>query len=168
MNRVRVLVLIAAAALCACHGDSGAPPAGKPAPRVIAPPIVKKGPSVAEQTAGMVEAATQGKSTVEVELKFDLPEKPQVGKPLDVNVAVLPQIAAGPVAIDVADSDGLQVAAGAGHIAIASVDPGEVYRETVKVTPTADGVLLLGLTVSLKHDEITESRVFSIPLIVDR
>jgi len=36
------------------------------------------------------------------------------------------------------------------------------------VTPTVDGVLLLGLTVSLKHDEITESRGFSIPLIVDR
>jgi hypothetical protein len=36
------------------------------------------------------------------------------------------------------------------------------------VTPTADGVLLLGLTVSLKHDDMTESRAFSIPLIVER
>ena len=38
-----------------------------------------------------------------------------------------------------------------------------MYRQSVKVTPTAEGVLLLGLTVSLKHDEMTESRVFSIP-----
>jgi len=36
------------------------------------------------------------------------------------------------------------------------------------VTPMADGVLLLSLTVSLKHDEMTESRAFSIPLIVER
>jgi hypothetical protein len=43
-----------------------------------------------------------------------------------------------------------------------------VYRQSVKVTPTADGVLLLGLTVSLKHDEMIESRAFSIPLIVER
>jgi hypothetical protein len=36
------------------------------------------------------------------------------------------------------------------------------------VTATGDGVLLLGLTVSLKHDEMTDSRAFSIPLIVNR
>jgi hypothetical protein len=43
-----------------------------------------------------------------------------------------------------------------------------VYRQTVKVTPTVAGVLLLGLTISLKHDEQTESRAFSIPVIVER
>ena len=49
-----------------------------------------------------------------------------------------------------------------------TVEAGQVYRQSVKVTPTADGVLLLNLTVSLKHDEINESRAFSIPLIVER
>jgi hypothetical protein len=43
-----------------------------------------------------------------------------------------------------------------------------VYRQSIQVTPTADGVLLLSLAISLKHDELTESRVFSIPLIVER
>jgi len=28
--------------------------------------------------------------------------------------------------------------------------------------------LLLGLSITLKHDETTDSRAFSIPLIVDR
>ncbi len=168
MNSARVVVLIAAAAASACHGGSSAPAAGKPAPPVSAPVVVKKGPSVAEQTAGMVEAATQGKSTTQVELKFDLSEKPQVGKLLAINIAVMPQIDASPVDIALVGADGLDIAAEASHLTISAVEPGEVYRETVKVTPTADGVLLLGLTVSLKHDEITESRVFSIPLIVDR
>jgi hypothetical protein len=36
------------------------------------------------------------------------------------------------------------------------------------VTPAVDGVLLLSLTVALKHDEISESRAFYIPLIVER
>ena len=47
-----------------------------------------------------------------------------------------------------------------------ALEAGQVYRQSIKVTPTADGVLLLGLTVSLKHDDMTESRAFSVPLIV--
>jgi hypothetical protein len=51
---------------------------------------------------------------------------------------------------------------------LGAVEVGGVYRQVVKVSPAAAGVLLLNLTVSLKHDEMTESRVFSIPLIVER
>jgi hypothetical protein len=43
-----------------------------------------------------------------------------------------------------------------------------VYRQSVKVSATAEGVLLLNLTLSLKHDEISESQAFSIPIIVVR
>jgi hypothetical protein len=38
----------------------------------------------------------------------------------------------------------------------------------VSVTPNAEGVLLVGVTVSLKHDEITDSKAFSIPIIAER
>jgi len=116
----------------------------------------------------MVEAASQGKSTVPVELKFDLPQKPQLGKALQVDIAVMPQIAASPAAIQITGAEGLEVASDTSKIEIPNVEGGEVYRQSLKVTPTVDGVLLLGLTVSLKHDEIIESRGFSIPLIVDR
>ena len=87
---------------------------------------------------------------------------------MQINLAVLPQIAAGPAIIQVVGADGLEVAAGSSPVEIPSVDAGAVYRQTLNVTPTSDGVLLLGLSVSLKHDEITESRGFTIPLIVDR
>jgi hypothetical protein len=36
------------------------------------------------------------------------------------------------------------------------------------VTPNTDGVLLVNLTVSLKHDDVSDSQVFSVPIIVDR
>jgi hypothetical protein len=168
MKTALVLTFYAVAAVSACHGDSGAPVAGKPAPHIGAPIVVKKGPSVAQQTAGMVEAATQGKSTVQVELKFDIAQKPQVGKALEINLAIMPQIAASPAQIQITGNDGLDLRGGAKQIEIPNVEAGEVYRQSVTVTPSTDGVLLLGLTISLKHDEITESRVFSIPLIVDR
>jgi len=34
------------------------------------------------------------------------------------------------------------------------------------VTPIAEGVQLIHLSVSIKHDEVTDTRTFAIPLIV--
>jgi hypothetical protein len=167
MKTARVLILCTVAAAGACHGDSGtpAPPTAKPSISVAVP--VKKGPTAGELTAGMVEAASQGKSQLPVELKFDLQQRPALGQPLDVNIAVVPQIDAGAAQIQVA-GEGFTVAPGSNSIDLPTVAAGEVYRQTVKVTPVAAGVLLLGLTISLKHDELTESRAFSIPVIVER
>jgi hypothetical protein len=169
MDLTRLLILGTLAATAACHRDSDAPAPAQAAPaqRAVAPVPVKKGPSAQQLTAGMVEAATQGKPQLAVQLKFELPQRPTVGQALDVNVAVLPQIDAGGADIQVSGGDGLTVAA-SGPIDLHALEAGEVYRQTIQVTPTTDGVLLLGLTVSMKHDEITESRAFSIPLIVDR
>ena len=161
-------MLATLAVLSACHKDSGTAPQPVPAPHVSAPVVAKKGPSAADLTAGMVEAANQGKSQLPVELKFDLKQRPALGQALDIDIAVVPQIDASPANIQVTGGDGLTVAQGPNQIDFPAVEAGQVYRQSVKVTPTADGVLLLSLTVSLKHDEVTESRAFSIPLIVER
>ena len=168
MKTVRVLMLCTVAAASACHRDAGTPPPPKPAPHASVPVAVKKGPTAAELTSGMVQAAAQGKSQLPVELKFDLPQRPAVGEPLDVDLAILPRIDAGGAAIQVTGGDGLAVAPGADQIDLPAVEAGQVYRQSVKVTPGTEGVLLLGLTISLKHDDLTESRAFSIPLIVER
>ena len=168
MKTGRVLFLCSVAAMTACHGDSGAQPQAAPTPHVRPALPAKKGPTAAELTVGMVEAVSQGKSQVEVQLKFDLRQKPIVGQPLDVDIAVMPQIDAGGAEVQITGGDGLTVAEGANQIALPRVQAQEVYKQSFKVTPTAEGVLLLGLTVSLKHDEMIESRVFSIPVIAER
>jgi hypothetical protein len=167
MNIARVLILVTVAATGACHRQSDAPVAAAPAPSLAAPVALKKGPTAQELTKGMVEAATQGKSQLAVQLKFELPHRPTLGQPLDVDIAVIPQIDAGGADIHVSGGDGLTVAS-RDPIELQALEAGQVYRQSLQVTPTVDGVLLLGLTVSMKHDEMTESRVFSIPLIVDR
>jgi hypothetical protein len=162
-------MLCALAAASACHKDSGTtPPPPTPKPHISVPVVAKKGPSAAELTAGMVEAASQGKSQLPVDLKFDLKQRPTPGQALDIDIALIPQIDAGAADIQVTGGDGLTVAPGMNQIDLPAIEAGQVYRQSVKVTPTADGVLLLGLTISLKHDEMTESRGFSIPLIVER
>ena len=165
MNRARLLLLCTLAAAGACHRDS-APPPPAPPPRVTVPVPVKQGPSAEMLTAGMVEAASQGKSQLPVRLKFELQERPTLGQLLAIDIAVLPQIDGKPAGIQVAGGDGLTLVPGTNQLDLPAVEAGQVYRQSVKVTPTADGVLVLNLTVSLKHDDMTESRAFSIPLIV--
>jgi hypothetical protein len=166
MITARVLMFCTFAAASACHKDS--PPPAAPKPHVSVPVAAKKGPSVAELTAGMVEAVSQGKSILPVELKFDLKQRPTPGQALDVDIAVIPRIDASAADIQVTGGDGLTVAPGTNQFNLPVVESGQVYRQNVKVTPTTDGVLLLSLTITLKHDEMTESRAFSIPLIVER
>jgi hypothetical protein len=130
------------------------------------PAVAKRGPGAEQLTAGMVEAVSQGKSQLPVKLKFELRQRPTLAQPLDIDIAVLPQIDAQASGIQVTGGDGLTVPAVANQLDSTAVQAGEVYRHDIRVTPTAEGVLLLNLTVSLKHDDMTESRAFSIPVIV--
>ena len=170
IRRIHILLLCAVAGLSACNKDSSTAPAANSTARAKpkAPIAAKTGPTAAEQTAGMVQAPTQGKSQLPVELKFDLPQKPKVGQLLEINLALIPQISASAVTLQVSGADDLTVAPGAGQFEIPAVEAGEVYRQTLKVTPNADGVSIIGVTVSLKNDTGAEQRVFSIPIIAER
>lgn len=162
-RRVGALAIVL---LVACHGESGNAPTSPTTTAIKKPAPPRPGPTPAELTAGMVEAVTMGKSTVPVAVKFDLPHLPAAGQPTEITLALVPQIAADPATLVVTGSDALVLAPGSGPIEIPSVEPAQVYRHTVKLTPAADGVHLLDLKVSLKHDEIVETREFSVPIIV--
>jgi hypothetical protein len=167
----KVLLLWAVViAVTACNRDPGSAPAANAVSHIKpkAPLAPKPGATAAEQTAGMVQAASQGKSQVPVELKFDFAQRPKVGQPLDINLAIIAQIAASPATIQVTGTDDVSVAPGANQFDIPAEEAGEVYRATVNVTPNAEGVVLVGVTVLLKHDEIVDQRVFSIPIIAER
>lgn len=169
MTSAKLLLLCTAVAVAGCNrnSDSAAPAQTVTHIKPKAPVAPKPGATAAEQTAGMVEAAAQGKSQVPVELKFDITQRPKVGQPLDINLALIAQIAASPATIQLSGDDDVSVA-GAKQFDIPTAEAGEVYRQTVNVTPNAEGVLLLGVTVSLKHDEVVDQRVFSIPIIAER
>jgi ethanolamine ammonia-lyase small subunit len=167
MTYARVLLLCAVAALGACHGDSSQSPSGKAAPAKHASAAAKKGPTPEELTAGMVQAVTQGKSQVPVTVKFDLLQRPAVGQALDIDIAMLPQITADQATVQVSASDGLNVAADSRQIDFAAVEATQVYRHKISVTPTAAGVYFVDFAVTLAHDAISESRSFSVPIIVE-
>jgi len=170
INIARVLLLCVAVAVSACHKDSAQQAAIQAAAqaRMKAPVVAKNGPTVAELTAGMVEAAVQGKSQAPVALKFQLAQRPKVGQALDINLALIPQVDAGPVTMKVSGGDGLTLAADTNEFDFAAIAAGQVYKSQLNVTPTSEGVLLIGVTVSVKRDELTDVKAFSIPIIADR
>jgi hypothetical protein len=164
--KLRAITLCGAlAVLAGCQKDSGTAPAATRAAHARAQASAH-GPTPEEMTAGMVEAVTQGRSQAPVSMKFDLPSRPVEGQPLQVAIALLPQIAAGRATVDVSASDGLQLATADSEFEFASVDPTQVYRHSIQVTAAAEGVYLLTLNVSLKHDPFDDTRVFSVPIIV--
>ena len=171
----KIFKSVAAVAMCsavllgsACQKDvSPAAPAGNTAPTPKkSPPVVKKGPGAEELTAGMVQAAPQGKSSLALEMKFELASRPKVGQPLEVNVALISQVSGGPASIQVTASNGF-ASTEAGAFDIPEVETGEVYRHTLKLTPSSEGLQVLNVAVSVKHDDVNDTKVFSIPVIVD-
>jgi hypothetical protein len=149
-----------------CQRESGDATSAKSQVRHAAPVAAQRGPTVEELTAGMVEASTQGKSQTPVGLKFDLLQRPVRGEPLEITIALLPREPAEPVTVEVSAPESLQMLAGETKFEFSSVEPEQVYRRKIRLTPMAEGVFLLTLTVNLRHDQLADTRVFSLPVIV--
>jgi hypothetical protein len=160
--------ILAAASLSGCGQDTNAPAVNPATPRIKPAAAAKKGPSVEELTAGMAAAPALGKSSLPLDVKFELSDRPKIGQMLEINLALIAQIAGGPATVQVSGADGFDAAQGDSQFDIPEVEAGTVYRHTLRVTPTTDGVLLVNLTVSLKHDEAIDSKLFSVPVIIDR
>jgi hypothetical protein len=166
MVNSRILLICAISLLAACHGEANPPQVAEVTQHFKRPPKVKRGPTPEELTAGMVEAVTVGKSTAPVAVKFDLPQRPTVGHQAEITVAVMPQIQADPATLVVTGSDALVLAPGSEPVEIPAVEPTQVYRHSILLTPSMEGVQLLNLSVTLKHDDMLETREFSVPIIV--
>jgi hypothetical protein len=164
--KLRTFTLCALVLAAGCQRGSGDAQRPNPAVRKKAPVAAQRGPTVEELTAGMVEAATQGKSQAPVGLKFDLLQRPMQGEPLEIAVALLPGEPADPATVEVTAPESLQVRTADSKFEFASVEPSQVYRRSIRLTPTAEGVFLLTLTVNLSHDQLADTRVFSVPIIV--
>jgi hypothetical protein len=169
--RIRYLAAAAVSvsiAVAGCSQDSSAPAVGAATPHIKAAPAAKKGPSAEELTAGMAIVPALGKSSLPLDMKFELDQRPKIGQALDIDLALIPQVDGGSATVQVTDSNGLDAVQGGNQFDIPEIEAGGVYRHTLHMMPTTEGVLLVNLTVTVKHDDVTDSKAFSLPLIVDR
>lgn len=164
-------MMCAALCLCACGADS---PGGKtPGPNAHvgdaktakAAKVDKEGPTREQQTAGMVSAASPPHSPEIAELKFNIAARPEPGRPVSIDLALLPLTETTSASLDLSGSDGLTLPANR-TVSFSDVGRTHVYRASVSVTPASEGVYFLNVLVSFRNADFTDTRAFTLPIIV--
>jgi hypothetical protein len=160
-----VAVFCAMLALTACSGNKHQDTTDQAAAKNAAAAARQRPATVTEQTASMVQAATSGKATAPMQLKFELAERPIAGQTIGLSLALLAGVPAQSVTLHFGDSPGLVLADPADRT-IGAVAPDAVYRQDVKLSAPAEGVYFVAVTATMTHDATVETRAFSIPIIV--
>jgi hypothetical protein len=129
--------------------------------------VVAKLDPASRPTTDMVAAVPTGKSGPPIDLKYELRELPEVGQPLDVDIAILPD---GPAIAGVSgkfqSGEGLELVDGGDIPQVDKPAAGAVIRHVVRVLPQKDGIFTLSATVSVDVGNDSLTRVFAIPVMV--
>jgi hypothetical protein len=115
----------------------------------------------------MVSAVSAGKGGPPVELKYELRGAPEAGKPMDVDIAVLPDAPAiARLYGRFQGSDGIELVDGSELAAIEKPAQGSVIRHVIRVVPKEDGIFTVNAAVSVELADDSVTRTFTIPVIV--
>jgi hypothetical protein len=119
-----------------------------------------------EPLTEMVAAVSATKNGPPVELRFALPQRPEVGQELDLSVAVVP-LAPAPSSISVAFQvgDGLDIVDGFQLDEVEKPAEGAPLRHVVRIIPKRDGIFMVTAVVTLGPANQHVTRTFSIPVI---
>jgi hypothetical protein len=155
-------VLAAFAAIVA--GCDRPPDDGTPDPTATARAKLQK---PKDPMADMVSAVSGSRVSEPVELKFRLPHRPEVGKPIEVEIAVLPVSPLDRVAANFSAGTGLELRSGHEMAAIANPEPNVPLPHRLTIVPERDGIFFVSAVV-LADSEQSITRTFSIPIIAGK
>ena len=166
MRRLRSLALAAGLTLlAACHRGPQAASASRAAPS--APRAAAPRRSAANDTAGLVEAPSIGKSPLALQLEFAPETRPVAGAPLAIDLALIPSSPVATGTLTVAVDPAFAVAAADRAHTLPALGAGSVYRTRVAVIPAAPGVQTLELDLTLTDAAGTTQGRYALPLIVE-
>jgi hypothetical protein len=155
-------LFVALAALSSCskaeHTARGSAHATRPA-------VKKESGGRSLELADMVSAVSAGKAQTEIDLKFALRERPLVGEPVDIDVALVPGHDLDQVYATFSATDGLEITKGGRTPQIEHPEPGAPITHTVTIVPQRDGIFFLSATVLADSPTSSVSHLFSIPVI---
>jgi hypothetical protein len=155
--RAIVISFVAAMAVAGCgSADEPVTVAVKPIKREQAPE---------DPTAKMARAVTIGKSNVAVNLKYDILNKPIVGAPVEIELAVIPTFGADSIDITFVGSDGLTVSADSAP-SIDQVKAAQVERVKLSVQAAQATVYYVTVTATVYTAGTSSVRNFAIPIIM--
>ena len=119
----------------------------------------------ADVRSDMVSAVSASKPGPPVTLKFALNERPMVGEPIDVEVALIPTSDLTRLFAKFQPSTGLTLLKGAESPQFEHPKTGKPIHHTVTVMTNADGIYYITAAVVADAEDTSLTRTFSIPVI---
>lgn len=153
-------------ALAACGNDTESTPAGGPVDVPVSGAGTAASDGAADATRDMVAGVTVGKGDGLVNLKFKINARPELGQPLAIDVAFLPNVASDLMRVTFISTEGLSVRSSEVPAEYERVQPGSVYRHQLTVVPRDNGVYFVSAIVSMQTATGEVARTFSIPVVV--
>jgi hypothetical protein len=160
-----ILLMIGSGLLGACGSDADEPSARETHAAHQAKKRIDQ-PKKVDVDADMVVAPSTAKSRAPVTLKFAITQKPQVGAPVDVRLALIPTAELQQVVGSFLGSEGLELRSGAKTPTFEKPEVGTSINHTITVVPSSDGIFYVTATLVSDADSTSVSRTFTIPLIV--
>ena len=156
-----------AALLVACGGGGEEEPKPAPVKKVTRQQQAETDAQAvaAADEKRMANAVSTGKTTAPVDLKFDLPAKPDVGQPFVVELAFMPRLPADVLEVEVAGNPGLALVDG-GTARFDDVQSGSRHVLEVHARADAAGLYYLSVVARMVNKVQTEARTFSVPVAV--
>jgi len=158
-----VLTLAALTAACGKSGD----PAEKGAATTHSKKHPATEPEVTDPDEGLANAVIVGKTAAPVNLKYDVPKKPEAGQPFEVELTFLTRLPADVLDAAISGMPGLTVVSG-GTARFEPVEPGGRYTAKVLAQADASGLYYIGIVAKVQTKVQTEARTFSVPLVVGK
>jgi hypothetical protein len=160
MNYKNVLLGVLAIALTACSSE--------PEPDAAAVTSVSQPAKVArpeDPTARMARAVGTGKPGAAVEIKYEFLARPAVGKPVELELALIPNAGVNSLEIVITGMDGVTLA-GDLTASFTDVKMGQPYKHKLSLLAEREGAFYLTVAATTQIGGASMGRTFSIPFIV--
>ncbi|MGH8258377.1 MAG: hypothetical protein ACREUG_01655 [Steroidobacteraceae bacterium] len=116
-------------------------------------------------SADLVAAVGSDKSNVPVDVRFALRQRPEVGKPVELDVQITPSAPLGKVVTTFHADDGLTIQAGGAATESVRPEPGVPLSRTLTIVAQRDGIFYVKATVLVDAGADSIARTFTIPII---
>jgi hypothetical protein len=163
-GRNLALFLTAAVLFAACGSRSSEGTAGQAPNKTVTRKAAKLGD---ELSLNMVSAVAANKpSTLPVQVKFELRDRPDVGQPVGVELAIVPMSASvDRLSGKVEGEDGLELLDGAQIAATDRPVEGVPIRHAVKVVARREGIFTVHAVLTVDSSGQTSTETYAMPVI---
>lgn len=160
---------LAAAALAAC-GSSGMPQSAARAPAHTAKtgphhPVKRQAIPGAVPSSDLVAAVGSDEASVPVDVRFALRGRPEVGKPVELEVEVTPSGPIGKLVTSFHADDGLAIQSGGAASETVRPEPGVALSRALTIVAKRDGIFYVSATVLVDNGADSVARTYTIPVI---